>query len=68
MPVKKKKKHQRARQSKGFRDAKGTVGIQVTLRDGQKYVKKNISKYMSIRDAKVSEIAAEVEKALFGDE
>ena len=58
-----KKKHQRIHAKK--KDAKGTVRIQIFLADGAFYKKGNISKTMTVRDAKVSRIAKDIEEALF---
>ena len=48
-------------------DEAGRVVVAIQLRDGQGNTKGNMSRAITVRDAKVSEVAAVIEHALFGD-
>lgn len=47
-------------------DATGSVGITIALRSGGKHVTGNRTRYFTVPNARVSEVAAAIERALFG--
>lgn len=48
-------------------DLSGTVNIAVSLRDGATNTKGNVSRSFTVAGARVSEVAACIERALFGE-
>lgn len=60
----------RKRPARNRTDDVGTVAVIVILRDQHSYNHKrgNITRQMSVASARVSEVAAHVEKALFGED
>ena len=62
------KKFKRGSEKKSDRkDETGKVVVFVALRDGQKYRKGNVSRTITVHDAKVSEVSNAIEQALFED-
>lgn len=48
------------------KDERGSVRVSIQLYRGSKYVTGNISRVISVADARVSDVATAVEEALFG--
>lgn len=48
-------------------DGVGSVVVRIERREKAGFVKGNVTKAFTIKEAKVSDVAARVEKALFGD-
>ncbi len=64
------KKFQRpilSRTGRNVKDEAGSVRITLILQAGSRVVRGNITRTISVRNAKISEVAAAIEKALFDE-